>query len=444
MRAACRCPEGPRVCDTRDVTESTIETGQHALPARSGRWRGPVAGLLAFISSLLLVVTVTAAWTNTTALNTSKFVARVAPVIDDPAVQNGVATELSDQLISVLNVQGRVDKLLPGYLQFLGAPIAGQVDTLVHQQVAKAVASEQFRKVWVAALTLAHEQIVQSLKGHPSSVTIVNGQVYVNLVSVLSEVIKALPAQLPKIFATFAASHIPDSGALSTIISSLSTALGVNLPPTFGSVDVMSADQLQAARTGVKVFNISVFVIGLLSVLALVGALVISRSRRRTLVQEGLFVAGITALVVVAVRLVVHSFIAGITDPNLAPAAQAGVRILTSSLRVRAWWMFGIAAVVAVVGYLVGPGSGAVAIRKAVGGGSRWAVDGIKDVGAQAGDAVAVHEERRADLLRVAAAVIAGLLLLITQSWTVLIIIVVAYAVVYLLIPFLGLRSRQG
>ena len=161
----------------------------------------------------------------------------------------------------------------------------------------------------------------------------VNGKVVVNLVGVVREVVVNLAAQLPTIFGTTIADKIPDNVPVDQIRGLLSQYLGIELPPGFAQVPIMDASALESARTGVKVVNLSVVLVEVLALLSLVLAIVVSVRRRRTILQIGLWTAGITALVFFSVRAVTTATLNGLTDSTLKPAAVAAVHEIFSSLR---------------------------------------------------------------------------------------------------------------
>ena len=78
-------------------------------------------------------------------------------------------------------------------------------------------------------------------------------------------------------------------------MATLGTALGVTLPPTFGSVTLFQSDQLTSIQDAVSTFNKMLVLAIVLFVLGVVLALVLSTNRRRTLLQL------LTALIVVVV-----------------------------------------------------------------------------------------------------------------------------------------------
>lgn len=385
------------------------------------RVRRTVAAILAFATALLLVLSVVASWTSNTALDTQKFVSRVGPVIDQPAVQSAVATELSQQLVSVLDVQARLTPVLPPNLAFLAGPLASGVDDVVNKAVVRVVGSPAFRKVWYAALTLSHEQVVKLLTGKDSNIQIVQGKVVVDLSGVIALVLQNLQAQLPTIFGTAVSLQVPDNLPVDQIRALVERFLGVQLPPTFAELPVMDATALDNARTGVRVVNLSVLLVLVITLVVFVLALVASTNRRRTLLQIGLWTAGITALIFFVARGVSSATLAGISDDTLRPAVTAAVRELFSTLRGFAALLFWLGLALALVMYLAGPGRLPVRLRGWVRQGYDWTSQHVRAVGESEG--YASWTARHLDILRVGGVVVAAVLLFFLQSWWALVVI---------------------
>ncbi len=385
------------------------------------RVRRTIAAILAGLTAVLLVLSVVATWTSRTALDTDKFVARVGPVVEDPTVRAALATEIGDQLVQVLDLQNRITPVLPDNLRFVAGPVANAANNYVRQTVTKFVDSDAFVQLWYTALRVAHTQVVHALTGSSKSVQVVNGKIVVDLIGVIGQVVDQLQQDLPALIGTAVAQHIPDNLPLDQIRSLVQNVLGVQLPADFGQIPVMDASTLEAAKTGVKVVNLSVILVLLLSLAAFVLALVVSVDRRRTLVQIGLASAVLTAVVFFVARTFTDQAIKGVGDSTLQPAVTAAVRELFSSLRGWAWLLLWCSLALALVAYLVGPGRGARAIRGWAVAGGRWTADQARAVRANEGWASWVA--RHLDPLRIGGAVLALVLLIWLSSWVALFVI---------------------
>jgi len=154
------------------------------------------------------------------------------------------------------------------------------------------------------------------------------------------------------------------------------------------------------------------------SLLALVLALWISPRRRRSTLQFGLWlVISVTTLTIV-IRNVRTQLIEQVPDGVYRSGVDAAVQIVFVTLRERGTQLLWLGIVIAVVAYLVGPGRGAVALR-------RWAVRAGQFLGERGRryGSVAIAEgpgfaRANLDALRIGGVVAAGVLLLFFTSWT--------------------------
>ena len=102
---------------------------------------------------------VVAVWAKNQVTNTDRYVATVAPLADDPAIQNAVADRVTAEIFSYLDVVGitnqAVDALaergLPAarrQLHALSEPLSSGVQGFVRTEVGKVVASGAFADAW--------------------------------------------------------------------------------------------------------------------------------------------------------------------------------------------------------------------------------------------------------------------------------------------------------
>ncbi len=388
----------------RQETEQPREQLQSQGAGKTRRLRRTVVAVLSVATAMLIVFALVASWTTGTALNTAKFVDRVGPIVDEPSVRAAVSVELGNQLVDVLDVQNRLRPVLPDRLGLLAIPIGSAVDEVVRKQVIKFVDSPAFRKLWYQSLRVSHARVVQGLTGSSANVQIVRGFVVIDLLNVTRQVLAELPSSVQAVVGNGLASQIPDGLPSDALRLALSRYLGVTLPDDFGQVPVMDASALESARKGVRVLNLSVLLIVLLAAAALGGTIWLSPNRRRTLVQLGLWTAGMTAVVFFAVREVTKAVLAGITDVVFRPAIADALRTVFESLRTFGSLLFWISLLLALVAYLVGPGRLPRRLRGQVAGNQAaraWLADNL-------------------DALRVGGLVVAGLTLLLWSGWTTL------------------------
>ena len=83
------------------------------LPSRSSSHPRPRGGSAQAVATLLIVIgcilaplSVVAVWAKNQVTNTDRYVATVAPLADDPAIQNAVADRVTAEIFSYLDVVG--------------------------------------------------------------------------------------------------------------------------------------------------------------------------------------------------------------------------------------------------------------------------------------------------------------------------------------------------
>src|SRR6516164_8687004 len=94
---------------------------------RARRTRGVIAWVLVVLASLLIPISVLAAWAITTVTDTDQYVATMAPLARNEVVTQHLATKATDALFSTHVVQNKVTDALPPKAQLIVQPIVTQV-----------------------------------------------------------------------------------------------------------------------------------------------------------------------------------------------------------------------------------------------------------------------------------------------------------------------------
>ena len=153
--------------------------------------------ILVALSIVVFTVTVPAAWGARTVLNTDRYVATVAPLADDPAVQASIASRLTDQVFSALDVEGTLSDALAGLGEratVLAAPLTTAIRGFVQDQVLKVVQSDAFQTFWVEANRFVHTQVLAILEGESDTVSVVEGKVLLNLLPLVNLALGSIEA----------------------------------------------------------------------------------------------------------------------------------------------------------------------------------------------------------------------------------------------------------
>ena len=297
-----------------------------AKPQKRSRLRRVFAVVFVVIAVLAASAMTPGLWARRTIYNTDRYVATVGPLASDPAVQEAVARRLTVSVFTALDLQTKLEAAIAERapkLEFIAGPLTSSLQGFVQDQVQKIIASDQFRQVWIAANTALQQQLVAVLDGNSEVLTVQGNQVVFNYLPLVNDALTQLSETLSAILnRTITLPTITPDMVPSQAVAKLGTALGVTLPPTFGSVTLFQSDQLTSIQDAVSTFNKLLLLAVVLFVVGVVLALVLSTNRRRTLLQL------LTALIVVVVverrfAIAEASNVVNLAKPENQAAVQA-------------------------------------------------------------------------------------------------------------------------
>src|SRR3954447_6932310 len=133
-------------------------------PAQEDRtMRRLATGLLILISSLCLFLASTSLWVRHNVINTGVFVGNVETIADQPQVQARLTAQVTTTVMTNPKVVEAIDSAvaaLPPGLQQFKPTVTNGVQSLVSAGVARLLRAQPFRSLTEAALTSAHQQLV--------------------------------------------------------------------------------------------------------------------------------------------------------------------------------------------------------------------------------------------------------------------------------------------
>jgi hypothetical protein len=350
----------------RDQLQAQVETLQRRSRER-GRIRRIVVVVLVVLTCVSLVAGVVGVWARRNFLDTDRFVHRVGPLIEEPAVQEVVTARLSDQVITLVDPRALFEEVLPERGQLLAAPLANAVDGFVRDRVESFVRSDRFERLWVGAVTIAHRSAVRVLKDESDVVTTGDGQITLNLVPVVNEVLKQITATSPEILGRQV--DLPDvtvEDVPETAIARIEDALGVDLGSDFGQFTVYDNGKLQAAQDAVALADRLVVLLLFVSIVSAGLALWLSTRRRRTLLQ----ITAVVAIGMVLIRRIgfrVDDEVAALPPtPEGRRATAVVIHQFLDPLTTFAIWTFAAAAIVAALAIVTADYPWVVSLRRNV------------------------------------------------------------------------------
>src|SRR5258708_29011797 len=170
-------------------------------------WRGSVASLRIVLGCGLAPVSVLSVWTANQVSDTSRYVANVAPLASDPAIQRALTDKNTTEITGHLHVvayTNRAADALAGRglsrvavaLRSFAPSISGAVAGVISSQVHKVVTSPAFPRLSTRLNHVAHAQLVKALSGQRGgAISGQNGQVTLGLGPFINEAKQRLAAR---------------------------------------------------------------------------------------------------------------------------------------------------------------------------------------------------------------------------------------------------------
>src|SRR5687767_3546050 len=93
----------------RDELESKLAA---VTTRRRSRVRSVAAPVLVVLTCICLVAATVGVWAKRNFLDTDRFVTRVGPLIEEPAVQDAIAARISDQVFALVDVEAVLEEAL--------------------------------------------------------------------------------------------------------------------------------------------------------------------------------------------------------------------------------------------------------------------------------------------------------------------------------------------
>ncbi|MDX6605384.1 MAG: hypothetical protein QOF23_1893, partial [Solirubrobacterales bacterium] len=223
------------------------------------------------LATLIAFVGIFSIWVNRQALNTDNWVSTSDKLLQNEEVQTRLSVYLADQLFANVDVEAELENTLPPRLAPLAGPAAGALHQLAPQVAQRALATPQFETLWSDANRRAHERLLEIVDGGGSTLSTENGEVTLDLSSLLSQI----------------------GGQLGGNLAS-------KVPADAGQLTILKSEQLSTAQDIVSLVRKLPIVLTLLALLLFGLAVYLAGPRRRQALRGvgfGFIVAGVLVLV---------------------------------------------------------------------------------------------------------------------------------------------------
>ena len=304
-------------------------------------WRRRTVKALLALGALLAFLSVFAIWVERQALDTGEWVNTSGHLIRNQTIRTALADYMVEQLYENVDVEKKVEEVLPGETKELAGPAASGLRQIAGPGVEKVLETGTAQSLWETANRTAHEQLMAVLENKKEAVSTANGEVKLNLGSLLTN----LAGQI-----------------------GLGKSLAEELPPDAAQITILKSEQLKTAQDIVVAIKGLALLLSILTFLVFALAIYLTRDGRWVTVLfsgVGLIVAGLLVMVLrhVAGGVVIDQLV---KQENVKPAAEAAWSIGTSLMVSIATTVIIIGAFFSAAGWLSSPTGSARGTRRVI------------------------------------------------------------------------------
>ncbi|WP_327696115.1 hypothetical protein [Streptomyces sp. NBC_00459] len=271
------------------------------------RLRSVLSAVLTALACLLLPFGALSAWAAYGLADTGRYVTTMAPLAENPYVQDAIADNVGAGIVHAVDV----------------GPLEGTVNHFVQDAVHSFTRTEAFRAAWDTANRATHEAVLHALRNDRRTYGGYGGEgaVTIDLAPVTAQVKRQLTAD-----------HVP---------------LASHIPVAHTEVAVLPAQDLVPLRKGFRVLEVAGFWLPVTAGVLAVAGIALAVRRRRAITATALGTALGGALLGVALMIARRLTLADLPPGVSAPAAGAVYDALTATLRTVSWLLLALGLAVA-------------------------------------------------------------------------------------------------
>lgn len=319
----------------------------------AGLARRIVAIVLVVLTAVLAIASVPALYLRSEVLDTDRYVATVAPLASDPAIQAEISNKVTARITEAVDVEGITREAMTelgnaapraaAVITGLAPAIAEQTKSLIHSAVAKFVASPQFQDLWIQANRVAHQGLVNRATGDTSGAVSIDetGTVTISTKEIIARVKVLLVEQ--------------------------GVDLATRIPEVDAQIVLLQSPELVRAAEAIRTLDRTAPILAWMTVLSAIGAIAVAPRgwRRRTTSRVGLALAVAMAVLALALAIGLDIFLSTVPSTTVSPAAaQSLVDALLTPLRTGVRFVFVVGLLIALAAFLSGHSRPAESVRQ--------------------------------------------------------------------------------
>ena len=279
----------------------------------------------------------------------SDLIQTVGPLIEQPEVQDALATSVTDAVVEKLDTQNLVQSFLGNIVPndqlstTLAGPVSAGINGLIGELITQFIKSPEFASVWIELNKAAQKGLLMVLEGEPGGPVSLQGD---QIVLDTSAALQAIQT------------HLVDSG--------LSIAGSITVPDTDRQVVLLTSPGLAQIRT---IYSLTAPILEYLPLVVaiLFGiAIGLARRRARTVVATGIVLIAGAVAVLIAINVGEQTFVDQLASTPFAAASQVFYTTLLDYLVGGTQAILALGIVLVVAGWFGGRTSYAVKARTSV------------------------------------------------------------------------------
>ncbi|MEV4557093.1 hypothetical protein AB0K51_08855 [Kitasatospora sp. NPDC049285] len=314
-------------------------------PRPRHRVRSFFAVVLILLAAVLTPLAVVASWSKAQVTDTDRFVATMAPLASDPAVQGALANRITDAVMQQLPITDLINSAAPAdkpvldaALAKLGPALTSGLTGFVHDQVQRFLQSDAFAGIWANVLRSAHAAFDKVLTGQGGGAVQVKGdKVSLDLAPVIAQVKDRLVAN--------------------------GLGLASKIPEVHTDYTLVQSSAVKKAQTGLRLLDLAGFWVPVLAVACAVGGILLAVRRRRATVTAALLMAAGAGVLGIGLSVFRTVYLDKLPADVDQAAAMAVYDTLVRYLRTAIRMVLALGVVIALAAWLTGAGRRAGWVR---------------------------------------------------------------------------------
>ncbi|NIV35432.1 MAG: hypothetical protein GWN58_40045 [Anaerolineae bacterium] len=304
------------------------------------RWRRIAVAVLILLGSLVIIIANLAFWMRGTILNTDRWVNTVGPLTQNEVIVDTLTGYVVIEVFEAVDIQGVAEEILPERVAFLSVPLTVALQDAVRDAVSTAIQSDEINAAWTAANRTVHRFVVGVLRGEGDVVYVRGGQLTLDL---------------------------------SDLFGSIISRVGLDRLERFEGEDIgkfvlLESRQVAAVQSALALLDGMSWLLLIVAVVLYFVAWLVSLWRNNTVFWIGAGLASAMALVLIVLAIAKPMVLAYIVDPVIRAFGGEIWGLVLRGLIVQTIMVGIVGLIIALVAWLAGPHSRAVAIRTGVRG----------------------------------------------------------------------------